>query len=80
LCIKINISRTHTLSIKSTKLDQSLVGSVVIGAKLGREGHGSVSATTIRGGGNHLMPELTPEPNSTGGESKKNKKNPQNYS
>jgi hypothetical protein len=33
----------------------------VIGAELGREDHGSISAT-VGGGWNHLMLELTPGP------------------
>jgi hypothetical protein len=51
-------------------LDQSLVGSVVIDAEFGREDHGSIPATAVRRSWNHLMSELTSEPDSTGSEKK----------
>jgi hypothetical protein len=45
--------------IGTFKIDQSLVGSVVIGAELDRE----AGRLEPGGGWNHLISELTPEPN-----------------
>jgi hypothetical protein len=52
-------------------IHQLLVGLVVIGIELGREDHGSTPQLRSGEGWNHLIPELTPKPNSAGGESQK---------
>jgi hypothetical protein len=41
-----------------------------IGAEFGKDNHGSIPATVIGRGQNHLMPELALEPDSTSGEKK----------
>jgi hypothetical protein len=43
---------------------------VVIDAELGRKDHSLIFTIAIGKELNHLIPELTPEPNSTGGEKK----------
>jgi hypothetical protein len=64
-----------TPNIKLNYVHQSLVASVVINAEFSREDHSSIPATAIERGWNHLMSELTLEPDSTGGENQKNKLN-----
>jgi hypothetical protein len=52
---------------------QSLVGSVVIDVEFSGKDYGSIPATAIGEARNHLIPELSPKPDSIGGAKKKNK-------